>query len=49
MKRKQYLNKPVAVSELTEDDLYEEAGSQWQQKAARLQARRWRKLRHQTV
>jgi hypothetical protein len=47
--RKYYLiRKPVKLSELTYDDLDETAGSYgWHEKARRLQARRWRKIKHQ--
>jgi hypothetical protein len=30
-------------------DDYEDVQPEWQQRAARLQARRWRKLKHQLV
>ncbi len=31
------------------EDLYENISDHWQQKAKRLQSRRWRKIRHQTA
>ena len=47
--RKYYLvRKPIRLSELTYEDLDENAiNSGWQDKARRLQARRWRKIKHQ--
>jgi hypothetical protein len=47
--RKYYLvRKPVRLSDLTYDDLDQSADSfGWQEKARRLQTRRWRKIKHQ--
>lgn len=49
MKKHKILSKPTRVSDLSFDDLYEELSSDWELKAERLQVRRWRKLREETV
>jgi len=46
MRRNVILNRPTDLKELTFEDLYEEISHDWQQKARRLQARRWRILKH---
>ncbi len=43
------LNRPTSVEGLSFEDLYEELSDNWQEKSRRLQARRWRKIKHQTV
>lgn len=46
--RKYYLvRKPVRLSDLAYDDLDEGDSFGWQEKARRLQTRRWRKIKHQ--
>jgi hypothetical protein len=49
MKKHHIVNKPIRRSDLTFDDLYEDISDEWEAKAARLQARRWRKLKHQLI
>jgi hypothetical protein len=49
MKKFKILSKPTRVSDLSFDDLYEDTDVSWQVKAERLQARRWRKLKHQMI
>jgi hypothetical protein len=45
---KYYLIKqPVNRSQLTDDDLDDSSDYGWREKARRLQARRWRKIKHQ--
>jgi len=41
------LTQPTRLSDLTLDDLDEEDDLVWRDKARRLQARRWRKIKHQ--
>jgi hypothetical protein len=43
------VGRPTAVSSISFDELYEDISDQWMEKARRLQARRWRKIKHQTV
>ncbi len=43
------VNKPTTLSALSFDDLYEDISEGWLEKARRLQARRWRKIKHQTA
>lgn len=47
--RHMVVGRPMSVSSVSFDDLYEEVSDRWQEKAKRLQARRWRKIRHQTA
>lgn len=49
MKKFKVLSKPTRLSELSFDELYDEMSNDWELKAERLQARRWRKLKHQLV
>ena len=44
-KNNKILTRPTRYSDLSFDDLYEDISDDWEIKAARLQARRWRKLR----
>jgi len=46
MKRSQIITKPTKISDITFDDLYDEISHDWQLRARRLQARRWRTLKH---
>ncbi|HLB66498.1 MAG TPA: hypothetical protein VJJ78_02815 [Candidatus Saccharimonadales bacterium] len=50
---KYIFTKPFKVSDFNFEDLesYDDSlvGSMWQEKARRLQARRWRKIKHQLV
>lgn len=39
------ISKPVALSSLTFDDLFDD--SDWEDKAKKLQIRRWKHLKHQ--
>ena len=46
--RKYYiLTRPARLSDLTLDDMDEEDTSGWREKSRSLQARRWRKIKHQ--
>jgi CHAD domain-containing protein len=45
MKDHLLINQPVKLSDLTFDDLYLEISEDWQERAKRLQARRWHHLR----
>jgi hypothetical protein len=36
-------------TEIAFDDLYEDLNKDWEEKAIRLQVRRWRKIKHQLV
>ena len=45
MSKVQVISKPTRVSDLTFEELYGDISDSWEQKAAKLQARRWRKLR----
>jgi hypothetical protein len=45
MKRQNLITRPTKINELTFDELYDEISDNWQLKAERLQARRWRALR----
>lgn len=47
--KKHIINRPMQVTDLSFDDLYDEISDNWQQKAERLQIRRWRKLRQQLL
>lgn len=50
MKKSKILSKPAQVSDIMSfDDFYDELSSDWELKAERLQARRWRKLRQQVA
>ncbi len=48
MKRSKILTTPTRINEVDFDNLFED-GEDWQQKAERLQARRWRKLKQQLI
>lgn len=44
------LSRPLTnlrLSDLTFDDLYQDISDNWQDRARRLQVRRWRKIKHQ--
>ena len=46
--RKYYiLTRPAKLSELSLDELDDDDSSDWKEKSRQLQARRWRKIRHQ--
>ncbi len=50
--QKYILTRPKRFSSLTFDDFYdegEETEDAWEEKARRLQVRRWRKIKHQLV
>lgn len=46
MVRQRILKKPTKINELIFEYLYDEISHDWQSKARRLQARRWRLLKH---
>lgn len=41
------INSPISVSSLNFDELYDSINDHWEEKSRRLQARRWRKIKHQ--
>jgi hypothetical protein len=43
------VSRPTAISAISFDELYEDISGNWLEKARRLQARRWRKIKHQTI
>jgi hypothetical protein len=43
------LTRPAKLSDLTLDELEEDDTSGWREKSRQLQARRWRKLKHQLI
>ncbi|MBI4033687.1 hypothetical protein HY379_01680 [Candidatus Saccharibacteria bacterium] len=43
------VGRPTSLSSISFDELYDEFSYQWQEKARRLQARRWRKIKNQTA
>ncbi|MEX1058833.1 MAG: hypothetical protein WEC17_00130 [Candidatus Saccharimonadales bacterium] len=43
------VGRPTSVSSISFDELYEDISDQWLEKARRLQARRWRKIKHQSA
>ena len=43
------VGRPTSVSSISFDDFYEDVSDHWLEKSRRLQARRWRRIRHQTV
>jgi hypothetical protein len=43
------VNQPTNAASLSFDELYEDISDQWLEKSRRLQARRWRKIKHQTA
>ncbi len=45
MKKNRILNTPTRVSDVSFEDLYDVGQDRWEQKAAALQARRWRALK----
>lgn len=47
MKKIKLFNKRILNTNY--DDPYEDFATDWQEKAERLQARRWRKIKHQLV
>lgn len=49
MKKFKIITKPTQISDLRIDDFYDEMSNNWELKAERLQERRWRKLRQQSV
>lgn len=48
MKKPKVLTTPTRVTDMNFDDYYDDTDD-WRQKADRLQARRWRKLKHQLI
>jgi hypothetical protein len=49
MKRMKILTNSTRVADMSFEEFYENVLSDWEQKAQRLQARRWRKLKHQLL
>lgn len=49
MKKRHLVTKPTRLSDLKFEDLYEDIADDWEAKAERLQARRWRKIKHQLI
>jgi len=48
-KNHRVVSSPAQVGNLRFEDLYNEISDHWEDKARRLQARRWRKIRHQAI
>lgn len=46
MRKQHIIYRPTKLSEVSFDDFYEDISQDWQLKAERLQARRWRTLMH---
>lgn len=49
MSRNKILHQPTRVGDLSFDDLYGDISRDWQNRAEKLRARRWRKLKHQLI
>lgn len=50
LKKYYILTRPTKLSEMSFDEIDSEYdGQDWREKSRRLQARRWRKIRHQLV
>jgi len=47
LRKHRVISSPVSVSSLSFDDLYQDISDQWEERSRRLQARRWRKIKHQ--
>jgi hypothetical protein len=47
IKKYYILTQPTRLSDLTLDELDDDDGYAWRDKARKLQTRRWRKLKHQ--
>lgn len=43
------VGRPTTLASISFDELYEDISDHWLEKARRLQARRWRKIKHQTA
>lgn len=41
------VGRPISADSISFDDLYEDISENWIEKSRRLQARRWRKIKHQ--
>ena len=41
------ISSPISVSSLSFDDFYQDINDHWVERSRRLQARRWRKIKHQ--
>ncbi len=41
------VGRPTSAAAISFDDLYEDISDNWLEKSRRLQARRWRKIKHQ--
>ncbi len=41
------VGQPTSAASVSFDDLYEDISDNWLEKSRRLQARRWRKIKHQ--
>lgn len=49
IQKQHIVSQPTRVSDLTFEDLIDDVSTDWEGKAMRLQARRWRKLKRQMV
>ena len=49
VKKYYILTRPAKLSDLSLDDMDAEDDDGWREKSRQLQARRWRKIRHQLV
>lgn len=49
LKKYYILTQPTRLSDLSRDDMDEDDNLAWREKSRRLQARRWRKLKHQLI
>jgi hypothetical protein len=47
MKKFYILSRPSKLSDLSLDEIENDDGADWREKSRQLQARRWRKIRHQ--
>ena len=43
------IGSPVSAGSISFDELYGDISEHWLEKSRRLQARRWRKIKHQTA
>lgn len=49
MTRTKILTQPARIEDVAFEDFYDSISQDWEDKARRLQARRWRKLKHQEL
>lgn len=43
------IKEPTRLSDLSYEELYDDTDESWRDKARKLQARRWRKIKHQVA